>query len=84
MKFRRPYGFAAADIPLTVEPRELEEHPDTRRNAITTMFEALSPHRDWVLEFVSGYAGEVLVRRSKDAQLLVAGTREHVVCWLGR
>jgi hypothetical protein len=42
------------------------------------VFEAVSPHRDWVLEFVSGYAGEVLVRRSKDAQLLVVGTREHV------
>jgi hypothetical protein len=73
-------GFAAPDIPLTVEPTELtpEEPPSTRRNAITTMFEAVSPHRDWVLEFVSGYAGEVLVRRSKDAQLLVVGTREHV------
>jgi nucleotide-binding universal stress UspA family protein len=75
----KPYGFAAPDIPLTVEPTELnEEPPDTRRNAITTMFEAVSPHRDWVLEFVNGYAGEVLVRRSKDAQLLVVGTREHV------
>ena len=76
----RPYGFAAADIPLTVEPTELtpEESPDTRRNAITTVFEAMSPHRDWVLEFLSGYAGEVLVRQSKDAQLLVVGTREHV------
>jgi nucleotide-binding universal stress UspA family protein len=76
----RPYGFAAPDIPLTVEPTELtpEEPPDARRNAITAVFEAVSPHRDWVLEFVSGYAGEVLVRRSKDAQLLVVGTREHV------
>ena len=76
----RPYGFAAPDIPLTVEPTELtpEEPPDARRNAITRMFEAVSPHRDWVLEFVSGYAGEVLVRRSKDARLLVVGTREHV------
>jgi nucleotide-binding universal stress UspA family protein len=76
----RPYGFAAPDIPLTVEPTELtpDETPDTRRTAITSMFEAVSPHRDWVLEFVSGYAGEVLVRQSKDAQLLVVGTREHV------
>jgi nucleotide-binding universal stress UspA family protein len=76
----RPLGFAAPDIPLTVEPTELtpEEPPGTRRNAITTMFEAVSPHRDWVLEFVSGYPGEVLVRQSKDAQLLVVGTREHV------
>jgi nucleotide-binding universal stress UspA family protein len=76
----RPYGFAAPDIPLSVEPTELtpEEPPDTRRNAITTAFEAMAPHPDWVLEFVSGYAGEVLVRKSKDAQLLVVGTREHV------
>jgi nucleotide-binding universal stress UspA family protein len=76
----RQYGFAAADIPLTVEPTELtpEEPPDTRRNAISAVFEAVSPHRDWVLEFMSGYAGEVLVRQSKDAQLLVVGTREHV------
>jgi nucleotide-binding universal stress UspA family protein len=76
----RPHAFAAPDIPLTVEPTELapEEPPDARRNAITRMFEAVSPHPDWVLEFVSGYAGEVLVRRSKDAQLLVVGTREHV------
>ena len=31
----RPYGFAAPDIPLTVEPTELtpEEPPDTRRNS---------------------------------------------------
>ena len=76
----RPYGFAAADIPLTVEPTELtpEEPSDPRRNAITAVFEAVSPHWDWVLEFLSGYAGEVLVRQSKDAQLLVVGTREHV------
>ncbi|HEU4907877.1 MAG TPA: universal stress protein [Propionibacteriaceae bacterium] len=76
----RQYGFAAPDIPLTIEPTELtpEEPLDARRNAITRIFEAVSPHRDWVLEFVSGYAGEVLVRLSKDAQLLVVGTREHV------
>ena len=74
----RPYGLAAADIPLTVEPTELTPEEDTHRNAITTVFEAVSPHRDWVLEFVSGYVGEVLVRQSKDAQLLVVGTREHV------
>jgi nucleotide-binding universal stress UspA family protein len=76
----RQYGLAAPDIPLTVEPMELtaEQPSDTRRNAITKMFDAMSPHPDWALEFVSGNAGEVLVRRSKDAQLLVVGTREHV------
>ena len=50
---------------------------DTYRQAITAVFEAVSPRPDWVLEFLSGYSGEVLVRQSKDAQLLVVGTREH-------
>jgi nucleotide-binding universal stress UspA family protein len=50
---------------------------DTYRQAITAVFEAVSPRPDWDLEFLSGYSGEVLVRQSKDAQLLVVGTREH-------
>jgi hypothetical protein len=46
---------AAPDSPLTVEPTDLaEEPPSARRNAITRMFEAVSPHPDWVLEFVIG------------------------------
>lgn len=50
---------------------------DPHRQAITAVFEAVSPHPNWALEFLSGYAGEVLVRQSKDAGLLVVGTREH-------
>jgi nucleotide-binding universal stress UspA family protein len=50
---------------------------DTYRQAITAVFEAVSPRPNWVLEFLRGYSGEVLVRQSKDAQLLVVGTREH-------
>jgi nucleotide-binding universal stress UspA family protein len=50
---------------------------DTHRQAITAVFGAVSPRPNWVLEFMSGYTGEVLVRQSKDAQLLVVGTREH-------
>jgi nucleotide-binding universal stress UspA family protein len=47
------------------------------RQAITAVFETVSPRPDWILEFLSGYAGEVLVRQSKDTWLLVVGTREH-------
>jgi nucleotide-binding universal stress UspA family protein len=53
------------------------ELKDTYRQAMSAVFEAVSPPPDWVLEFLSGYSGEVLVRQSKDAQLLVVGTREH-------
>jgi len=45
------------------------ELEDTYRQAITAVFEAVSPRPNWVLEFLGGYAGEVLVRQSKDAQL---------------
>ncbi|HEY6686649.1 MAG TPA: universal stress protein [Propionibacteriaceae bacterium] len=53
------------------------ELEDTYRQAITAVFEAVSPRPNWALELLSGYSGEVLVRQSKDAQLLVVGTREH-------
>ncbi len=42
------------------------------------MFDAVSPRPEWILQFASGNTGEVLVRQSKDARLLVVGTREHV------
>ena len=73
----RPHGFAAADIAPTSSRESLRSpgHPPKRDPHDVR---GVSPHRDWVLELVSGYAGEVLVRRSKDAKLVVVGTREHV------
>jgi nucleotide-binding universal stress UspA family protein len=59
------------------------ELEDAYRQAITSVFEAVSPRPNWALEFLSGYSGEVLVRQSKDAQLLVVGTREHSQRLLG-
>jgi nucleotide-binding universal stress UspA family protein len=50
------------------------ELEDTNRQAVT-VFEAVSPRPNWVLEFLSGYSREVLVRQSKEAQPLVVGTR---------
>jgi nucleotide-binding universal stress UspA family protein len=82
-----PYGLGSAGIPPPIHPMEAtpippielapEELQDAYRNVITAVFEAVSPSPDWVLDFVTGYAGEVLVSRSRDAQLLVVGTREH-------
>jgi nucleotide-binding universal stress UspA family protein len=57
-----------------VSSAELE---DAYRQAVTAVFQVVSPRPNWALEFLRGYAGEVLVRQSKDAQLLVVGAREH-------
>jgi nucleotide-binding universal stress UspA family protein len=53
------------------------ELEDSYRQAIAAVFEAVYPRPNWVLEFLGGYAGEVLARQSKDAQLLVVGARDH-------
>jgi nucleotide-binding universal stress UspA family protein len=68
-----PYGLGSAGIPPPIHPMEVmpitpkelapEELHDAYRNAITAVFEAVSPSQDWVLDFVTGYAGEVLVSR---------------------
>jgi nucleotide-binding universal stress UspA family protein len=75
-----PYGAGFTEPRHQIKPMELthEEIDDSYRDAITAVFEAVSPSPDWVLEFVRGYAGEALVRLSKDAELVVVGTREHV------
>jgi Universal stress protein family len=77
----RPYRPSSADPEPQTSPTELppeDVQEDAYRRAITAVFEAVSPHPDWVLEFVRGHPGEVLVQQSKHAQLLVVGTREHV------
>jgi len=50
---------------------------DAYGRAITAVFDAVFPGPDWSLKFAKGKASEVLVRQSKDADLLVVGTREH-------
>jgi nucleotide-binding universal stress UspA family protein len=59
---------------------ELEE---TDRQAIAAVFDAVSPRPSWVMQFLAGYAGEVLVRQSKDARLLVVGTRDRGYRFVG-
>jgi nucleotide-binding universal stress UspA family protein len=83
-----PTGFGSGGIPPPVHPIEvttttlmglpLDELQDSYRTPLIEIFKAVTPNPDWVLEFASGYAGEILARMSQDAQLLVVGTREHV------
>lgn len=75
-----PIGLTAAGFPAPVDFMNVsrEELEDSYRQAITAVFDAVSPHPDWILQFASGNAGQVLVRLSKDARVLVVGTREHV------
>ena len=46
--------------------------------SITRVFDDIAPRPDWLIQFAKGEPGPVLVRQSRDAQLLVVGTREHV------
>ena len=73
-----PYGASSTESRHQINPIEPTRVDDSYRDAITAVFEAVSPSPDWVLEFVHGYAGESLVFLSKHAELLVVGTREHV------
>ncbi len=45
---------------------------------ITEVFDDISPRPDWLIQFATGEPGPVLVRQSRDSQLLVVGAREHV------
>jgi nucleotide-binding universal stress UspA family protein len=75
-----PYGLSSAGFPAPADFKELthEEIEDSYRQAITAVFDAVSPSPDWTLQFASGDAGQILVRQSDGARLLVLGTREYV------
>ena len=75
-----PYGLSSAGFPAPANFMDVsrEELEDSYRQRLRGVFDAVSPRPDWILQFASGKAGRVLVRQSKDARLLVVGTREHV------
>ena len=75
-----PLGLTAAGFPAPVDFMELSpaELEDSYRQKYDALFDSISPRPDWILQFASGNAGQVLVQQSKDARLLVVGTREHV------
>jgi nucleotide-binding universal stress UspA family protein len=74
-----PYGLSTIGFPAPVNYMDVrrEEIEDSYREAIVAEFQAVSPALDWILQFASGDAGHILVEQSKDARLLVVGTREH-------
>lgn len=75
-----PYGLSSAGFPSPMDVTNLtwEEIQESYRQAITAVFDAVSPRPDWILQFAGGDTGQVLVRQSKESRLLVVGTREHV------
>jgi nucleotide-binding universal stress UspA family protein len=48
------------------------------RRQIEQAFASIGPETGWSLQFGQGHAGRLLVDQSRDAQLLVVGSREHV------
>lgn len=76
-----PVAAAPAEWPSTdlageriVPPEQVNESCRVR---VTNTFEAVHPSLGWLLHFVEGDAGPVLVHESEHSQLLVIGTREH-------
>jgi nucleotide-binding universal stress UspA family protein len=74
----RGLSSAGSPAPLKVKDLSREELQNAYLQAITAVSDAISPWPDWILQFASGDTGPVLVRQSRDARLLVVGTREHV------
>jgi nucleotide-binding universal stress UspA family protein len=70
--------FAGFPVPANLMDISREELKDSYRQAITAVFDAVSPRPGWMLQVASADAGEVLIRQSRDARLLVVGTRQHV------
>jgi nucleotide-binding universal stress UspA family protein len=75
-----PFGVRPPDhnAPAVVEPMSLAEMDSLYRASITTMFDAIDPRPDWIIQFARGDAGPVLVHHSAHAQALVIGTPYHV------
>jgi nucleotide-binding universal stress UspA family protein len=48
------------------------------RKEVEAIFAASLPEPDWQLDFLEGHVGKVLLEQSRNARMLVIGTREHV------
>jgi nucleotide-binding universal stress UspA family protein len=51
-----PYGSAGSPAPVNVKDVSREELQNAYRQAITAVFDAISPRPDWILQFASGTA----------------------------
>ena len=76
-----PYGLSSAGFPSPMDVTDVtcaKRFEESYRQAITAVFDAVSPRPEWILQFASWDTGQVLVRQPKESRLLVVGTREHV------
>ena len=75
-----PFGVQPPEhsMPAAVEPISPSEVDHVYRASITTIFDAIDPKPDWLIQFARGDAGPVLVRQSEHARALVIGTPYHV------
>jgi nucleotide-binding universal stress UspA family protein len=55
-----------------------DEVDPVRRRTMEALFAAVHPEAGWELRFAQGHPGHMLVEESKEADLLVVGSREHV------
>jgi nucleotide-binding universal stress UspA family protein len=75
-----PFGVQPPDhnLPAALEPMSHAEVDHVYRASITTIFDAIDPRPDWIIQFARGDASPVLVRQSEHARVLVIGTPYHV------
>ena len=75
-----PFGVHADGRPMrrAADAEQYDEAAQDYWAMLSGLFSEVNPPSDWVLEFEVGRAGNVLVRASEHARLLVVGTGEHV------
>jgi nucleotide-binding universal stress UspA family protein len=75
-----PLGVHADGSPVlrAAGPGQYDDVGHDYREIVSGLFSEIDPPSEWVLEFEVGRAGNVLVRASEHARLLVVGTGEHV------
>jgi nucleotide-binding universal stress UspA family protein len=75
-----PLGVHADGRPIR-RGSEADEYDDVGRayrDLLSGLFSEIDPPSDWVLQFEVGRAGNILVRATENASLLVVGTGEHI------
>ena len=68
------YAYSVVADQICPDPAPLEE---MYRAPSEHLFAEVDPEPGWTLRFAQGHAGHILVEESKDARMLVLGTREH-------
>ena len=77
-----PYDFGSplagtAGLVAAMPPTFSDAEAELTQERLRAIFETLDPEPSWTLGLLKGAAGPELVRYTRNAQLLVMGTREH-------